>query len=147
MAIVYVGIGSNLGDRRNNLKKAIRYLTAHQSIKILKKSSIQETDPIGYINQPRFLNQVLAIETSETPHDLLQIFKQIEIKLGRIKSFPKGPRTIDLDILLYNNIILNTIDLIIPHPEIKNRNFILQHLIELEPDLIDPMTGKSYRES
>ena len=146
MAIAYIGLGSNLGDRKKNLTDAIQRLASRSPVTILDNSSIIETDPVDYLDQPRFLNQVIVIETSLTPHDLLRELKQAEEDLGRIKSIPKGPRTIDLDILLYDDIILKTDDLTIPHPEIKNRKFILQHLIELDPDLKDPATGRKYRE-
>ena len=146
MAIAYVGLGSNLGEREKHLKNAIRHLASRCPVTILKKSSVIETDPVDYKDQPRFLNQVIVIETSLAPHDLLRELKQAEADLDRTKSFPKGPRTIDLDILLYDDIMLKTDNLTIPHPEIKNREFILRHLIELDPDLKDPETGKKYRE-
>jgi 2-amino-4-hydroxy-6-hydroxymethyldihydropteridine pyrophosphokinase len=146
MAIAYIGLGSNLGEREKHLENAIQHLASRRPVTILKKSSVIETDPVDYRDQPRFLNQVIIIETSLAPHDLLRELKQAEIDLGRTKSFPKGPRTIDLDILLYDDIMLKTDDLTIPHPEIKNREFILRHLIELDPELIDPATGKKYRE-
>jgi 2-amino-4-hydroxy-6-hydroxymethyldihydropteridine diphosphokinase len=146
MAIAYIGLGSNLGDRKKQLTNAIQHIASHCPVTILNKSSIIETDPVDYLDQPRFLNQVIVVETSLAPHDLLLALKQTEANLGRIKSFPKGPRTIDLDILLYDDIMLQTDDLTIPHPEIKNRKFILQNLIELDPDLKDPATGKKYRE-
>jgi 2-amino-4-hydroxy-6-hydroxymethyldihydropteridine diphosphokinase len=146
MAIVYIGLGSNLGDRKKNLSDAIQHLASGCPVTILDKSSIIETDPVDYLDQPRFLNQVIVVETSLAPRDLLRELKQAEADLGRTKSFSKGPRTIDLDILLYDDIILNTDDLKIPHPEIKNRKFILRHLVELDPELKDPATGKKYRE-
>jgi 2-amino-4-hydroxy-6-hydroxymethyldihydropteridine diphosphokinase len=146
MAIAYIGLGSNLGEREKNLENAIRHLASHSAITILKKSSVIETDPVNYRDQPRFLNQVIIIETYLAPHDLLRELTKAEADLGRKKSFPKGPRTIDLDILLYDDIMLKTDDLTIPHPEIKNREFILRHLVELDPDLKDPETGKKYSE-
>jgi len=146
MAIAYIGLGSNLGDRKKNLADALQHLATRCHVSILTASSIVETDPVDYLDQPRFLNQVIVIETSRAPHDLLRELKQAEADLGRTKSFPKGPRTIDLDILLYDDVTLNTDDLTIPHPEIKNRKFILRHLIELDPEIKDPATGKKYRE-
>ncbi len=146
MAIVYIGLGSNLGDRKKKLSDAIQHVASGCPVTILDKSSIIETDPVDYLDQPRFLNQVIVVETSLAPRDLLRELKQAEADLGRTKSFSKGPRTIDLDILLYDDIILNTDDLKIPHPEIKNRKFILRHLVELDPELKDPATGKKYRE-
>jgi 2-amino-4-hydroxy-6-hydroxymethyldihydropteridine diphosphokinase len=146
MAQAYVSLGSNLGDRSGNLKKAIHYLESIGPISILKKSSILDTEPVDFLPQPRFLNQIMVIETTLLPLDLLHILKQAEIDLGRKKTIPKGPRAIDLDILLYDDLIMNTEELIIPHPQIKNRKFILQHLVELDPELFDPVSGKKYRD-
>ncbi len=145
MAIVYIGLGSNLGDREKNLKEAVHKLTSRPSINLLKQSSILETEPVDYQDQHRFLNMIIVVETALTPQELLVSTGKTELELGRQKTFPKGPRTIDLDILLYDNVILQTADLTIPHPEIKNRKFIMQHLVELEPDLVDPVTGNKYR--
>ncbi len=145
MAIVYIGLGSNLGDRDKNLADAVRRLATTRSITLLKQSSVLETDPVDYRDQPRFLNTIIAVETSLPPHEILELTGEIETELGRRKTFSKGPRTIDLDILLYDNIILQNDDLTIPHPEIKNRRFIMQHLVELDPELADPVTGKKYR--
>ncbi|HNW29886.1 MAG TPA: 2-amino-4-hydroxy-6-hydroxymethyldihydropteridine diphosphokinase [Spirochaetota bacterium] len=145
MAIVYIGLGSNLGDREKNLKDAINALVSHPSIKLLKQSSILETEPVDYLDQPIFLNMIIVVETDLAPRELLETTGKTELELGRQKTIPKGPRTIDLDILLYDDIILNTGDLIIPHPEIKNRPFIIKHLVELDPELKDPITIVPYR--
>ncbi len=144
MAIVYIGLGSNLGDREKNLDDAVVRLSSRPFITILKQSSILETEPVDYRDQPRFLNTIVIIETSLSPRDLLNATREIEMESGRQKTFPKGPRTIDLDILLYDDLMLQTGDLTIPHPEIKNRKFIMQHLVELEPELKDPVTGNKY---
>lgn len=146
MATAYIGLGSNLGDRENNLQEAIRHLTAHCPMRVLKTSTIIETDPVDIPDQPRFKNMIMRIETTLTPHELLHCLKKTERELGRKKTFSKGPRTIDLDILLYDDIILTTEDLTIPHPEIKKREFVLRHLIELDPELADPVTGLKYRD-
>ncbi|HQJ72292.1 MAG TPA: 2-amino-4-hydroxy-6-hydroxymethyldihydropteridine diphosphokinase [Spirochaetota bacterium] len=145
MAIVYIGLGSNLGDREKNLRDAINALASLPSITPLKQSSILETEPIDYLDQPLFLNMIIVVETALAPHELLETTGRIELELGRRKTVPKGPRTIDLDILLYDSIILSTGDLIIPHPEIKNRQFIIRHLVELDPELKDPITNEYYR--
>lgn len=144
MPIVYIGLGSNLGDRNKNLESARRLLASPGTIRILAQSSVIETEPVDVHDQPRFLNQVIKIETYLAPHDLLKALKQAEAELGREKTYPKGPRIIDLDILLYGNIIMKTEDLTIPHPGIKNRRFVMQHLAELEPELKDPITGTKY---
>ncbi|MBN2158698.1 MAG: 2-amino-4-hydroxy-6-hydroxymethyldihydropteridine diphosphokinase [Spirochaetes bacterium] len=146
MSTAYIGIGSNLGDRGKNLEEALRHLLTLGNIRILAKSSVMETEPVDFTDQPRFLNQVIRVETELPPHDLLNLLKQAETALGREKTFPKGPRTIDLDILLYDNRVINAADLIIPHPEIHNRNFVIKHLLELDPDLHDPVTGRKYTE-
>jgi 2-amino-4-hydroxy-6-hydroxymethyldihydropteridine diphosphokinase len=144
MARVYIGLGSNLGDRPANIKNAKLELLNLKDIDIIKESSIEETDPVDFIDQPKFLNQIILIKTGASPHELLHLLKNIETKMGRKTLFSKGPRQIDLDILLYNDIILNTGELTIPHPEIKNREFILRHLIEIDPDITDPVTEEKY---
>lgn len=145
MARVFIGLGSNLGDREKNLSEAVRRL-ASPGITIVKQSSILETDPVDYLDQPRFLNTIVIVETNLEPRELLARAQEIEIELGRRKTVPKGPRTIDLDILLYDDIILQSPDLTIPHPEIKNRKFIIRHLVELDPGLTDPITNVPYRD-
>jgi 2-amino-4-hydroxy-6-hydroxymethyldihydropteridine diphosphokinase len=144
MPLVYIGLGSNLGDRSVNITKACSELLINRNIGLLKESSIEETDPVDYLDQPLFLNQIILVKTEIHPEQLLKILKLIEKKLGRKKTIPKGPRVIDLDILLYDDIIFNSHKLRIPHPEIKNRNFILKHLIEINPSLIDPLSRIPY---
>ena len=145
MALVYIGIGSNLGDRYSNIENAKEILIISCPAEILSESEIEETEPVDLLEQPKFLNQIILIETDKEPLALLKILQQIELKIGPRKTVPKGPRVIDLDILLYNDIILNLPDLTIPHPEIKNRSFVLKHLTDIAPDLIDPITGIPYR--
>ncbi len=144
MAVVYVGIGTNLGDRFENIKNAKSELFNTGLVDILDESTIDETEPVDLPDQPKFLNQIILIKTAILPEKLLIILKNIEKKLGRKKTIDKGPRTIDLDILLYDDILLNTADLKIPHPEIRNRGFIIKHLNELNPHLVDPVTGEKY---
>ena len=146
MALVFIGLGTNLGRKKKNLSNAVKSLKSGYNINIQKKSSIKKTAPVDYIDQPEFLNQVVLARTEHTPEELLAILQEIEAKLGRTPSAPKGPRIIDLDILLFDNLILNTKILKIPHPEIKNRKFILEHLVELDPDIIDPLSGQKYIE-
>ncbi len=145
MAHVFIGLGSNLGDRQVNLAEACRLLLSIKGISLLKKSSIEETKPVDFLEQPDFLNQIIQIKTLIDPLELLNITKKIENGLGRVKTIPKGPRIIDLDILLYDDLIMNSPELTIPHPQIKNRKFILKHLIEIDPELADPVTGILYR--
>ena len=146
MATVYIGLGTNMGNRENNLSNALDYLENDSNIHNIKTSSIKETMPVDYLNQPHFLNQVICIETGYSPRELLVSLKSIEDEMGRKKEIPKGPRIIDLDILLYDDLILDTDDLKIPHLEIHNRNFILEHLIELSPELEDPRSKKMYKD-
>ncbi len=144
MSSVFIGLGSNLGEREENLKTAIHKLSLHPEIDIMKKSSIKETVPVDYLDQPLFLNQIVEIRTALGPHDLLKFLKKTESDMGRTFIVSKGPRLIDLDILIYDKIILDSRDLCIPHREIKNRDFIMEHLVELCPYLTDPATGEFY---
>jgi 2-amino-4-hydroxy-6-hydroxymethyldihydropteridine diphosphokinase len=144
MPLVYIGLGSNLGDRKLNIAKACDALLKTGKIEILKTSRIEETVPVDYLNQPLFLNQIILVKTKLIPVELLKTVKIIEKKLGRKKTVPKGPRIIDLDILLYDNAVINSRRLTIPHPEIKNRGFILKHLIEIDQKLADPVSGFLY---
>ena len=146
MSLVYLGLGSNLGDREANLAAAEARVASIPGVTVVKTSSIAETDPVDYLDQPRFLNRVIAIETTRKPLDLLGELKRAEEELGRVKNVPKGPRSIDLDILLYDALIMTTETLTVPHPEIRKRPFILRHLVELDPSLADPLTGTRYRD-
>jgi len=142
MPRVYVGLGSNLGERERNLSRAREEMERKGSMKIVKASSTRETDPVDYLNQPKFMNQVVLIETVYGPHELLRALKEIERIMGRRVGIPKGPRIIDLDILLYDSIVLDTPDLIIPHPGIGVRDFVREHLLELDPEMRDPLSGR-----
>ena len=141
---VYLALGSNLGDRLANLKQAIDALTPQMEVKA--KSSVYETPPWGFEDQPKFLNQVVKAKTYLDPQPLLKHLKRLEVALGRQASFPNGPRLIDMDILFYDDLILNTSSLIIPHPRLHERGFVLLPLMELNPDLVHPLSKKSVRE-
>ncbi|MBU1992755.1 MAG: 2-amino-4-hydroxy-6-hydroxymethyldihydropteridine diphosphokinase [Patescibacteria group bacterium] len=130
MTEVYLGLGSNIGDREGNLEKACEMVGA------LKKSSIHETEPFGVLDQPKFLNMVCKIETELSPRELLNHVKNIEKKIGRKKREKWGPREIDIDILFYGDIIVDEPDLQIPHPGISEREFVLKPLREIAPDKI-----------
>lgn len=138
MAIAYIGLGSNLGDKVKNIKKAIQQLKSREGVKVLKVSSLYETAPVGYKDQPNFVNAVVEVHTDKQPDELLQITKAIEAALGRKKSFPWGPRLIDLDILLYNNLTYKSEKLSLPHPEVKNRAFVLVPLAEIAGEKVHP---------
>ena len=144
MPIVYLGLGSNLGDRRANLKAAAAGLPP--ATRVLRASGIYETEPWGYLVQPVFLNQVLETETCLSPTDLLAALKRLEAGLGRQATFLYGPRLIDLDILLYDQLVLNQHDLVIPHPRLAQRAFTLVPLTELVPDLLHPVLGATMAE-
>ncbi len=144
MEDVYIGAGSNLGDRRKNLKEAIRELKK-QGIQIIKISPLYETKPWGVEGQPPFLNLVLYCRTSLEPLRLLECLKGIEEKLGRKETFHWGPRVIDLDILFYGTRIINEPALTVPHPYLRERAFVLKPLSDIAGEFIDPLTGKTVK--
>ena len=137
MHIVYLSLGSNVGDRETNLHAAIAALTL-AGVRVDRVSSIYETEPVDYQDQPWFLNCVLEAETDMQPHALLQALRAIESQLGSKKEFAKGPRKIDLDILLYGSETIDTPELQIPHPRMLLRRFVLAPLAELVPTLKHP---------
>jgi len=134
VAVVFLGLGSNLGDRAANLHSALSSLAAHH-IAIDRVSSIIETDPVGGPPQPKFLNAVARAHTDLKPEELLRTVLSIEHMLGRIRAEKNGPRTIDIDILLYNNAVIKTPSLTIPHPRMRERMFVMGPLKELDPDI------------
>lgn len=146
MAEVFIGLGSNLGDRERSIAAAKERMAASGKLDILAESSIDETVPVDVADQPMFLNQVVLAETELPPLDLLSLLKEIEKELGRVRTIPKGPRTIDLDILLYGRMAYRDDALVIPHPELERRPFVLKHVLELHPEAAHPVTGKPYRE-
>jgi 2-amino-4-hydroxy-6-hydroxymethyldihydropteridine diphosphokinase len=138
MTKAYLGLGSNLGDRQANLEKALSLLDA----KILRISSFYETEPMYVTDQPAFLNMAVEIETEMLPRDLLEHILSIEQTMGRIRTLNKGPRNIDIDLLLYGNEIIDEPGLVIPHPAIADRKFVLDPLSEIAPDLVHPVTKR-----
>ena len=144
MSIAYIGIGSNLGNREENCQKAIALLI-EKNINITKRSSLYEIEAWGVKEQPRFINMAVEIETNLEPAELLKVIKEIENSMGRRKGIRWGPRVIDLDVLLYDDLILKTHDLEIPHPGIKDREFVLKPLSEIAPDKIHPIFKKSIK--
>jgi len=142
--IVYLALGSNLEDRAANLKTAIASLPPQMEVKA--KSQIYETLPWGYTDQPMFLNQVVRTKTYLEAEPLLKHIKRLEVALGRKDSFPNGPRLIDIDILLFDDLILETPSLVIPHPHLHERAFVLLPMMDIAPDLIHPVHKKSIRE-
>ncbi len=142
--ITYLSLGSNLGDRELNLHNANAHLEPR--VQSILRSSIYETDPWGYADQPTFLNQVIKAETSLEPFKLLVFLKEIEVAMGRQETFRFGPRLIDLDILFYDDLVLDTPNLTIPHPRILERAFVLIPLAEIAPDLHHPIFNKTIQE-
>ncbi|WP_433746173.1 2-amino-4-hydroxy-6-hydroxymethyldihydropteridine diphosphokinase [Falsibacillus pallidus] len=130
----YLSLGSNIGAREAYLQKAIHSLHVHPEIRVEKISSIYETDPVGYTDQGNFLNMAIQVETSLTAEQLLSACLETELELGRKRDIKWGPRTIDLDILLYNNENIETEKLIIPHPRMAERAFVLIPLLEINPE-------------
>jgi 2-amino-4-hydroxy-6-hydroxymethyldihydropteridine diphosphokinase len=140
---VYLGLGSNLGNRQENLDQALKLLA--QRMRLGKVSSIYDTEPIGNVNQPRFLNMACEAFTRLSPEGLLALVKGIEQKLGRY-SRSGEPRIIDIDVLLFGDQVVNTRDLVIPHPQIAERSFVLVPLSEIAPDVVHPVTKKTIKE-
>ena len=138
MHTVYLGLGSNQSDPINQIKNATELIEKIETSKITKKSSLYESLPVGYLDQPNFINQVISLETSLSPAELFERFQQIEFQLKRVKKIINGPRTIDIDILLFNQEIILTKDLTIPHPRMLDRAFVMIPLLEIEPNILVP---------
>ncbi len=135
----YLALGTNLGDRPRNLAAALQALPP--LVSVTAESAIYETPPWGYADQPAFLNMAVKAETELPPQELLAHLKQIEASLGREKTFANGPRLIDLDILFYDNLVLESPPLVIPHPRLHERAFVLLPLADLNPELVHPKLG------
>ena len=137
---VYVGLGANLGDREATIRRAVELLAATPGIELVAVSTLRETDPVGYADQPCFLNGVAALETELAPRGLLDRLLAVERELGRVRGKgPRfGPRTIDLDLLLYGDDVVEEPGLVVPHPRLTDRRFVLEPLHELDPDLTLP---------
>jgi 2-amino-4-hydroxy-6-hydroxymethyldihydropteridine diphosphokinase len=144
--IAYIGIGSNLGDKLDQCEKAISEILKVDHHKLLAKSSFFKTQPVGYTSQDWFVNGVIKIETDLEPFDLFRMLKAIESRLGRLKTFRWGPRSIDLDILFFDETEIQTEELQIPHPLIHERQFVLIPLAEIDPGLIHPVIRKTVQE-
>ncbi|HJR78955.1 MAG TPA: 2-amino-4-hydroxy-6-hydroxymethyldihydropteridine diphosphokinase [Anaerolineales bacterium] len=141
---VYLALGSNLGNRLGNLKRTMAALPPQMEVKA--KSHVYETPPWGYEDQPKFLNQVIQVKTYLAPEALLKHIKRLEVMLGRKASFQYGPRLIDIDILFYDDLVMDTPSLVIPHPRLQERGFVLLPLMDIAPDLVHPVLKKSVKE-
>ena len=142
--IVYLALGTNLGDRSANLKQTIAALTPQMDVKA--KSQVYETPPWGFEEQPKFLNQVVKANTYLDPEPLLKHLKRLEVALGRQESFPNGPLLIDMDLLFYDDLVLNKPSLVIPHPRLHERGFVLLPLMDIAPNLVHPVQQKTVQE-
>ncbi len=142
MTRAYVGLGSNLGDRERLLRRAVELLDAADGVEVVAVSSLRETDPVGFAEQPRFLNAAAALETTLAPRALLDLLLALERELGRTRAGPRfGPRTIDLDLLLHGSAVVCEPGLTVPHPRLHERRFALEPLAELDPRLVVPGRG------
>lgn len=140
----YIGLGSNVGDKQANVRRAIELL--RESVRVTGVSSLYTTEPVGYREQEDFINAVVGIETDRSPEDLLAVCRSIESRMGREREVRWGPRTIDLDILLYGDAIVDRPDLTIPHPRMLSRKFVLVPLVEIAPDAVHPLTMRTARQ-
>jgi len=142
---IYLGLGSNIGDRRALLEDALHRIAA-AGITITKRSTVIETEPAYVLNQPRFLNMVIEAKTTLMPRALLRTLQRIERDMGRRKIVDKGPRCIDIDILFYGDVVMCTKDLTIPHASLHERRFVLEPLNEIAPRLVHPVLRKPVSE-
>lgn len=140
---VYLSLGSNMGDKRENLIEAIKRIGELESTEVIKSSTILETKPFGYIEQDNFLNACLEVKTLLTPQEFLSSILKIELDMGRVREIKWGPRVIDIDILFYDNEIIQEDNLAVPHPWICEREFVLEPLSEIAPNYVHPLERKT----
>ncbi|MBI1795725.1 MAG: 2-amino-4-hydroxy-6-hydroxymethyldihydropteridine diphosphokinase [Candidatus Eisenbacteria bacterium] len=139
----FIGLGSNLGEREVQIRLALDDLARLPATHLLRASSLYDSEPVGEVDQPNFLNAVAEIDTELTARQLLWNLLLIERRLGRVRHQKWGPRTIDLDLLLYGSMVVDEPDLQVPHPELVRRSFVLVPLVELDPLLVHPVTGET----
>jgi 2-amino-4-hydroxy-6-hydroxymethyldihydropteridine diphosphokinase len=139
----FIGVGANLGDRAETIARALELLREQDGIDVVAVSTLRDTDPVGFVEQPRFLNGAVAVETELAPQELLERLLAVELALGRTRDGARfGPRTIDLDLLIYGDVELAEPGLTIPHPRLAERRFALEPLAELDPELVVPGRGR-----
>ena len=139
MARTFVGLGANIGHRATTLRRALELLDAEPGVRVVAESSFRETDPVGLVDQPRFVNAAALVETELPPRELLARLLAIERRLGRVRGGPRfGPRAVDLDLLVYDDVEMDEPGLQLPHPRLHERRFALEPLAELEPGLVLP---------
>ena len=141
MTIAYVGLGANLGSRESTLRRAVELLGQADGVDVLAVSQLRETEPVGVRDQPPFLNGAVAVETTRTPRELLDLLLEIERSLGRVREERWGPRTVDLDLLVYGDEVVDEPGLRVPHARLHERRFALEPLAELDPQLEVPERG------
>jgi len=146
MARAYIGFGSNLGDRRQRILSTMELVDRAKGVSVVSRSSLYETDPVGETDQPAFLNAAAGVETTLSPRELLGLIREIEEAIGRTPTYRWGPREIDIDILLYDDIIIDEEGLTIPHPRMHERAFVLVPLLEIAPEAVHPVQGKTIRD-
>ena len=139
----FVGLGSNLGERESMIRLALDDVARLPTTLLVRASSLYDTEPVGEVDQPNFLNAVAQLDTELTARQLLWNLQLIEKRLGRVRAQRWGPRTIDLDLLLYGSLVVEEPDLKVPHPELIHRSFVLVPLVELDPMLVHPVTGET----
>ncbi|MGB2600114.1 MAG: 2-amino-4-hydroxy-6-hydroxymethyldihydropteridine diphosphokinase [Candidatus Omnitrophota bacterium] len=142
----YIGIGSNIGDRRENLEEAVSRLGLEKGIKVTARSSFYETRPAGGPPQENYLNGAVEIETSLSPENCLKLLKRTEEAMGRVPADRNHPRVIDLDILLYDDVVIRNEEIEIPHPRMHERHFVLKGFAEIAPETVHPVLGKTIKE-
>jgi 2-amino-4-hydroxy-6-hydroxymethyldihydropteridine diphosphokinase len=139
----YLGLGANLGDRHATIRSALELLGRDGDVEVVAVSTLRETEPVGLVDQPRFLNGVAVVETELSPRELLERLLAVERELGRTRTGPRyGPRTIDLDLLVHGDTVVDEPGLTVPHPRLAERQFALEPLAEVEPDLVVPGRGR-----
>jgi 2-amino-4-hydroxy-6-hydroxymethyldihydropteridine diphosphokinase len=143
VTLAYVGLGANLGEREATLQRAVELLAEEPEIEVVSTSELRETDPVGVVDQPRFLNGAVGLETSLSARELLDALLRVERILGRVRAGPRwGARTVDLDLLLYGDEVVDEPGLHVPHPRLHERRFALEPLAELDPGLVVPGQGR-----